>query len=174
MQPWASVDAGAGSGEARGATATDRSAAMTRIVRTIEVPTAPDDAFRYVADFSTTEEWDPGIEEARRLDDGPIGVGSRFAVISNFGGRRLPITYTITAYEPPTRVVLDGEGSRFRGIDEITFDATPDGGTRITYVADLRLKGIARVIEPLMRSRFEEVGEEGTQGLRRALSAKAT
>ena len=36
---------------------------MARIVRRIEVPTPPDDTFAYVADFSTTEEWDPGIDQ---------------------------------------------------------------------------------------------------------------
>lgn len=144
---------------------------MTRIVRRIEVPTPPDDTFAYVADFSTTEEWDPGIDRARRLDEGPIGLGSRFEVISNFGGRRLPITYTITAYEPPARLVLVGEGTTFRGIDEIRFSPAGDG-TRIDYVADLQLKGLARVLEPLMRSRFEKVGDDGMDGLRRTLTSR--
>jgi len=42
-------------------------------------------AFDFVADFSSTQEWDPGIQAARRLDDRPIGVGSRFELVSRFG-----------------------------------------------------------------------------------------
>lgn len=146
---------------------------MTRFVRQIEVPTAVDEAFAYVADFSTTAEWDPGIVEARRLDDGPLGVGSRFEVVSRFGDRRLPITYTITAFEPPSRIVLEGIGERFRGTDEIRFAPGGDGGTRIDYVADLALRGIARVAEPFMRGRFEQVVDEGSTGLERTLRARA-
>lgn len=63
---------------------------MAKITRTIEVPVPVDEAFDYVADFSTTETWDPGIVEGRRVDDGPVGVGSAFDVVADFGGRRLP------------------------------------------------------------------------------------
>ena len=145
---------------------------MARIVRRIEVPTPQADTFAYVADFTTTEEWDPGIDRARRLDDGPLDVGARFEVVSTFGGRPLPLIYTITAYEPPGRVVLEGEGSSFRGVDEIRFSPSGEGGTRIDYVADLRLRGIARLAEPFMRSRFERVGDDGMEGLRRTLSSQ--
>ena len=146
---------------------------MTRFVRQIEVPPPPGEAFAYVADFATTAEWDPGIVEARRLDDGPLGGGSRFEVVSAFGERRLPITYTITAFEPPSRIVLEGVGERFRGTDEIRFAPGADGGTRIDYIADLALRGVARVAEPFMRGRFEQVVDEGSIGLERTLRSRA-
>ena len=32
--------------------------------------------FDYVADFANSQEWDPGVATAERLDDGPVGVGT--------------------------------------------------------------------------------------------------
>lgn len=145
---------------------------MAKITRTIEVPVSVDDAFDFVADFSTTETWDPGIVEGRRVDDGPIGIGSTFDVVADFGGQRLPLRYRITEYERPSRVVLVGEGSRFRGVDDIRFSPTA-GGTRIDYLADLRLRGPARIAEPFMRGRFEQLSDDAVEGLSRTLARKA-
>ncbi|HSL09772.1 MAG TPA: SRPBCC family protein [Actinomycetota bacterium] len=147
---------------------------MARFTRRIEVPTPPEETFAYVADFSTTSAWDPGISDARRLDDGPLGEGCRFEVVSTFGGRQIPVTYTITSIRPSERVVLEGIGDRFRGVDDIRFSPAEGGGTRVQYVADLRLRGIARIAEPFMRSRFEQVVEDGARGLERTLRARGT
>ena len=147
---------------------------MARFTRRIEVPTPPEDTFAYVADFSTTSAWDPGISEARRIDDGPLREGSRFEVVSTFGGREIPVTYTITAFLPPERVVLEGIGERFRGVDEIRFSPAEGGGTRVEYIADLQLRGLARVAEPFMHGRFEQVVDDGARGLERTLRARAT
>ena len=114
---------------------------MTRVQQTIRVKAPIDVAFDYVADFSTTEEWDPGIAEASRLDVGPEPRGQPVPVVADFNGRKLPLEYTITAFDRPRRVVLVGDGSTFHGVDEITFESA-GGGTMVTYVADLRLKGI--------------------------------
>jgi carbon monoxide dehydrogenase subunit G len=159
--------------DARSCRATTEEITMTRFTRQIDVPTPLDDAFAYVADFTTTAEWDPGIVEARRLDDRPLGIGSRFEVVSRFGERQLPITYTITAFDPPSRIVLEGIGARFRGTDDIRFARGADGGTRIQYIADLELRGIARAAEPLMRGRFEKVVDDGSSGLAATLRARA-
>jgi carbon monoxide dehydrogenase subunit G len=141
---------------------------MTRVQQTIHVKAPIEAAFDYVADFSTTEEWDPGIVEASRLDVGPSREGSRFHVVSEFNGRKLPLEYTITAFERPRRVVLVGEGDTFHGVDEITFESA-GSGTMVTYVADLQLKGIARIVEPFMKGRFEELGRKAAAGLQREL-----
>lgn len=142
---------------------------MAKVQRTIEVPVTPERAFDYVADFSTTAEWDPGIAAASRLDDGPVGLGSRFAVTAAFGDRALPLVYEITEYERPTRVVIIGTGGVFRGVDEIKFAPSP-GGTRIDYTADLSLTGFAKLVQPFMGKRFQELGDKAMAGLQAVLS----
>ena len=146
--------------------------AMRRLQETIEIARPIEEAFDEIADFSTTGEWDPGVVEARRLDDAEIGLGSRFEVVAGFNGRRLPIVYEIVEYERPTRVVLRGAGPNFQGLDEITCTREGDTHTRIDYVADLRLTGLARLAEPLWGGRFDRMGKDAVRGLKRHLEGR--
>ena len=141
---------------------------MIELERSITVPTAMETAFDYVADFTTTAEWDPGIERADQVaGDGP-GRGSRYAVVSNFGGRELALVYVNEGYEPHHRLVFRGGDKRFESTDVITFEAT-DSGTQVRYAAEFRMKGILRVVEPFLRSRFEGVADDAVAGLEKQL-----
>ena len=51
--------------------------AVVHIRKQIEVARPVDEVFRYVADFSNSSEWDPGIAESRALTDGPVRKGAR-------------------------------------------------------------------------------------------------
>ena len=128
-------------------------------------------AFDFVADFSTTQEWDPGIQAATRLGDRPIGVGSRFELVSRFGSTEQTIVYEITAYARPTSVTFVGEGKTFRGTDAISF-SDEGGGTRVTYVADLGPKGLTALARPVITGRLDAMSDDAGDGLRRALDAR--
>lgn len=138
---------------------------MARFVDAIDLPFSPIAAFDYLAGFDHTAEWDPGVAAAHRVDPGsPLGRGSRFEVEVAFFGRRIPMTYEITAYEPPHRVVLRGTGGGVIAIDTITCAPIP-GGTRVTWEARLELEGIARFADPLLHLAFQWVGARAVQGL---------
>jgi carbon monoxide dehydrogenase subunit G len=139
-----------------------------RIREVIEVRRPLEEAFAYVADFTTMAEWDPGIAEARRITDGPIGIGTEFDVVALFRGSRVPFRYRVTAYEENRRIVLDGEGAKARSTDEITFEPAA-AGTRIVYEAELRLRGVRRALELFLGVTFEEMGRKAMVGLKAAL-----
>ena len=129
-------------------------------------------AFDFVADFSTTQEWDPGIQAATRLGDRPIGVGSRFELVSRFGSTEQTIVYEIAAYDRPASMTFVGEGKTFRGTDVISFSEDP-AGTRVTYVADLGLKGLTALAMPFLRGKLDAMSDDAVDGLRQALDARA-
>jgi carbon monoxide dehydrogenase subunit G len=139
-----------------------------RIVTTLPL----DDAFAYIADFANAQEWDPGVAIARRVDDGPIGPGARYQLNVRMGRRVAPMEYCITTFDPPNRVVLTGRGSNVDAIDDIAFEATPDG-TAIDYTADIRLGGLLRVAEPFLGGAFERIGRDAANGMRRTLAQRA-
>jgi carbon monoxide dehydrogenase subunit G len=142
-----------------------------RVERTLDVAAAPEFAFDYVADFSRAQEWDPGIPSARRLDDGPIGVGSRFELLSRFGSTEQLIEYEITELDRPHQVTFVGDGKNFHGTDTISFAPGEGGGTRVTYVADLGLKGVAAL--PFLRGRLDSMSDDAVAGLKAALDRLA-
>jgi hypothetical protein len=49
---------------------------MARFVDAIDLPLPIEQAFDDLADFSHIAEWDPGVAEARQLDDGQVRLGA--------------------------------------------------------------------------------------------------
>ena len=73
---------------------------MAHYTASIETPRPPAETFAYLSDFSTTEEWDPGVVTAKRLGDAPVGKGTEFRVVADFLGRKAALTYRIVEFEP--------------------------------------------------------------------------
>ena len=140
------------------------------VTEVIEVPRPVEESFAYVADFSTVAEWDPGIHSSRRVS-GDCGVGAVYEVQAEFRAKTMPFIYTVTAYEENRSIVLDGVGEKATSLDTIAFEATADGGTRITYTADFRLKGVLRLAEPFLGGTFNGLAREALAGLEAKLGA---
>lgn len=58
-----------------------------------DVEGTPEVIFEYLATFSNTAEWDPGCLEGKRADSGPLGVGSKFDLVTTFKGSKSNMTY---------------------------------------------------------------------------------
>jgi len=128
----------------------------------------PEVAFAYLADFEHLSEWDPGVSEAVRLDDGPVAVGSRFRVVVKTG----PLVYEVVELDPGRRIRLVAESATLRSDDVITV-LPAEGGATVVYDADLALRGWARVFGPLLGLVFDRVGDKAAAGLRRRLDLLA-
>jgi carbon monoxide dehydrogenase subunit G len=139
-----------------------------KVWEAIEVDRPLEEVFAYLADMSNSAQWDPGIAEAVRLGERPVGPGTEFDLVALFRGKRVPMRYRVAAYDEGRRVVFDGEGEKARSLDEITVEPARDG-TRITYVADLRMKGAYRLLEPFLRGTFRRIGEDALAGLKATL-----
>jgi carbon monoxide dehydrogenase subunit G len=81
------------------------------------------------------------------------------------------MTYEVTTWDPPNRVVLRGEGSTVTAVDDIRFEPI-ERGTRVRYSADLRLKGLLKLAEPFMKGRFDKTGKNAIAGMRRSLEGR--
>ena len=146
---------------------------MKRLQQVIEVPRSCADAFRYTANFGLIEQWDPGVTESEKLTPGALSVGSRFRVVVKAGLGVSEMHYTITRFEPPHRVVLEGAGDGIHAVDDIRFTEAGDG-TRIDYTADITLGGLAGKAEVLLGPFLERVGKRAMAGLKKALTLKST
>lgn len=138
----------------------------------IEVAAAPNVAFAYVADFTTSAEWDPGIvSSTRRSGDG--GVGTEYDVVALFRGREVPFRYLVTEVEPGRRIVLVGEGRRASSTDRIVVSAGTAGGSRVDYEADFRLKGLFALATPFLGGTFRDLAAKALAGLKAELDRRA-
>lgn len=143
--------------------------AVVRFSEQILVARPPAEAFRYVAEFENTAEWDPGIAEATEVTEGPVHVGSRYDVVALFRGKRHRFRYTVTEMLDGRRIVLAGDGDKATSVDSIVVEPGDGGGSRITYEADIHLKGLGRLAEPLLRPMLARTAAEALAGLKATL-----
>lgn len=126
-------------------------------------------AFAYMSDFSNSAHWDPGVSTATQLSTGAVGLGTKFDLRTIFNGRSLPLTYEVTTFEPPHRVVLRAETKNVQSIDVVTIIPTPDG-TDVVYDAVLRTRGWFRLASPIVTLMFRGIGNRARSGLQRELN----
>jgi len=142
---------------------------VARYRASIDTPRTREGVFAYLSDFSTTQEWDPGVVSATRVERNPIGLGSEFHLVARFLRRDNALTYTITEYDPPSAVTFRGENASVISEDRITFEQL-ETGTRITYDAELRLKGVMRAADWFLGLAFKRVGDRALGGLTERLA----
>ncbi|HEU4319839.1 MAG TPA: SRPBCC family protein [Acidimicrobiia bacterium] len=124
-----------------------------------------DEVFSFTSDFANSEKWDPGVESSKQVSDGPVGVGTRYDLVTRFGSSRIPMTYVIEEFEPNRRVVLRGEGGPVSAVDEIVFEQRGEG-TWVDYTADLSFDNWIKWVSPIMKPIMSRlVGEKALNGL---------
>ncbi len=138
---------------------------MIRLSETAETKLSREAAFDYIGDFGNLPKWDPGIVSSTKATDGEVGVGTAYDVVVSYRGRRLEMRYVITEYNPDHKIVLEGSGSRVHAIDVIDF-VDENGGSLITYTADLSITGLGRYLEPLLAGRLRQIGSDAVAGMR--------
>jgi hypothetical protein len=127
------------------------------------------ETFAYLATFSNAVDWDPGVLAGEQLDPGPVAVGTRFRLVVSFAGRRMPLTYRITGYQPGREVTLAVTSGLLNATDKIVVTGGP-GGSAVSYQAEVRLRGPLRVLDPLLRPRFRAVADRAAAGLAQVLA----
>ncbi|MTD43388.1 polyketide cyclase [Conexibacter sp. W3-3-2] len=144
---------------------------MARYVATVPSSRDADAAFAYMADFTNAQEWDPGVVRGERLDDGPIGLGSRFKITVK-SLRESSLVYEITEYDAAARrLVLRGTNALVISVDEISVSPSADGsGSEVTYDADLVFRGPLRLLDPILKLSFKSIGDKAAAGLRETIA----
>jgi uncharacterized protein YndB with AHSA1/START domain len=108
-----------------------------------------EEVFAYVSDLTHSAEWQAGLLEVRRLTEGPLGVGTRYAFVRQFIGRKMESTNEFVAYEPNRTVRFRIPSGPMPGQGTYLFEATPDG-TKLTSRVELEPRGLSRLAEPLI------------------------
>ena len=141
---------------------------MISLIETIRVARSTQECFDYVADFRTTPEWDATAFKAKKLNDGPVGLGSRFAVRCRLPLGSIELLYTVTEFEPSRLVTLQAQSWLFTAVDTITFEEE-QGQTRIDYHADFSYKMPFAAAESVLESGMQRMAKVALRGLQRAL-----
>lgn len=101
------------------------------------------------------------------------GVGSAYDVAVGGVGRDLTLRYEIVCLDSPERVEVRAESGTLLSVDVMTVEPAGGGGCVVTYDADLSLKGVSGLGNPILRIVFGRIGDRAAAGLRRALEGTA-
>jgi len=139
-----------------------------RLRKTVVVDKPIEKVFAYLADFTTTTEWDPGTVRTV-LQRGDGGVGTTYLNTSKFMGRETQLTYVVRDLVPDQLIRLQGENKTVVAVDTLSFRAVQTG-TEVTYSAEFSFKGATRFFAPLLRPALDRLGQQAQSGLSDALN----
>lgn len=132
---------------------------MTHTMASVDIAAPPAAVFPWLIEPERLARWMGGFVSAEAITDGPTRVGSRSRDVIEADGRRMVLETEVTELVADRRLAVhlryDG------GENDDRYDLEPvDGGTRLTYVSDIRLQGFARlfafVVAPQLRNRAEK------------------
>jgi uncharacterized protein YndB with AHSA1/START domain len=123
---------------------------MATITGEITIDRPVEEVFDAVADERNEPKYNPAMISSEKLTDGPIGRGTRFRAFHS--SRRGPVEMDVelTDFERPRRLesVTSMSWANVRGGP--TFRPTDDGGARMQWSWQVRPRGFARGLGPLV------------------------
>lgn len=127
---------------------------MISYVKTRRVNRSAEAAFDVIGThvFENHPRWEAEVLAIRRLDDGPVRVGSRAVMVRSDGGRKNSETeYSVTEFDPPRRIAFDHPDSPLGFA--LSAEITPVSSTScdVTTRVTMQPRGWMRLLEPVLR-----------------------
>lgn len=133
-----------------------------------DLPATPEKVWEIITDLESAPGWVPDLLSVRRLDSGPVGVGSRFEEVMNVQGRKTDMKVTIHEFDAPRVIAHSGEGKSVKIHGRATIAETPNG-CRVTNEWRLELSGLLRLAAPLAGNWTKNNIEQSMTALRQRL-----
>jgi hypothetical protein len=144
---------------------------MASYAATVSSTRPPTEVFAYLADFRSVADWDPSVTSAVHINgNDPIAVGATFRVTTKTTLSAVVLDYTTIELRPPGRIVLRGENNSMVSLDTIVIRDDGRGGAEVVYDAQIELKGVRKLADPLLALAFKRLGDKARDGLREQLN----
>lgn len=133
------------------------------------VARSAEDVYDFLADLRNESGWNPRVVGVEQLTPGPVVTGTTFHGIYRGIGT---LDTVLVECDRPSRIVFRSEGPRM-SIDGAFVLTRTAGGTGIVLNADLRPRGLLKVIAPFLGPVFRRQNAAGASRLVAALDAPA-
>ena len=117
-----------------------------------------DEVFAFLADPENDPQWRGGVLDLKRVSGS--GIGARYAQgVKGPGGRRIPADIEITELTPGETIGFQTVTGPVRPRGRYQLNPV-DGGTRVRFELEADLKGVKRLIAPMVQKTMNnEVGQ---------------
>ena len=135
------------------------------VVAEVDISRPPEQIFDYCSDPGREPEWNPMMKTSKKITDGPVGVGSRYATEFVKGP---PMVMECTGYQRPSAWSLVGRSSALTaGGGGRVLPAA--GGSHLIMRMELEPRGFLRLAAPLLRRRMRPMLERDLANIKSVL-----
>jgi len=127
----------------------------------------------YAGEPDNASAWYANIEAAEWRTPRPIAVGSRFAFVARFLGRRLAYVYEVREFVPGERFVMATSDGPLAMETSYTWADAPGGASLMRLRNRGEPPGFASILEPLMAAAVRRAGRKDLARLKRILEQSA-
>ena len=120
------------------------------VITCIEIRVPRERVAAYAMDPDNATTWYENIKSVAWQTPKPQRVGSRFAFVARFLGRRIAYTYEVTELVPGTRYVMATAQGPFPMETSYEWSDTPSGGTTMTLRNRGEPSGSSRWASPML------------------------
>ena len=146
---------------------------MPPIVIVTEIDRPPREVFAYATDPSRFPEWQRDVVRVEMEGD-PLAVGSRFTTIRRFAGAEQRLVQEVSEVSPPHRWTAKAISGPIRPDGTLAVDPLEGGArSRVTFSIDYRVRGIGRVILPLVIRQTQSGAPTSFRRLKERLETQA-
>jgi uncharacterized protein YndB with AHSA1/START domain len=118
---------------------------MQTFQNTVTIARPAEEVFAFLADLRNIPKWNYAIERTVPTSPGPAGAGATYRQTRTIP-RRSQENLQITAFEPPSRLTIDGQLGPFQATASYLLQPAA-GGTRLTN--DVELEPISALLRPV-------------------------
>jgi uncharacterized protein YndB with AHSA1/START domain len=131
----------------------------------------PEDVFDFVADEENEPRYNPEMRYAKKVTEGPTGIGTTYEAEVTARGKAIPMTIRFTDYDRPHRLAERVHMDTMDLTGGLTFEPI-DGGTRMRWSWSLQPHGALRFMGPLVARLGRRQEQRIWTSLKRLLEAE--
>ena len=146
---------------------------MPRIESRVEIGAPPATVFPWLVDPDRLSRWISGFVGSEPIGSGEVRVGSRSRDIIEAEGRRIEVETEIVELRPGKRLAVRITSSGHDQVDSYDLDARDDS-TELTYRSDMRMRGLTRLLTPLITPQIRARAVKDLATLKREVEAEGS
>jgi hypothetical protein len=143
---------------------------MSRIEESVEIHCPVEKAFAFTTDAGSWSTWRTIIPEAEQTSKGPVGVGTTFKGTNHLMGRTMKWTAQATEYETNRKFGKTITAGSVVIEQHNTYITTKDG-VKFTIVQDMKVKGLLKLLSPMIVSSMQKDLKKSLGTLKQILEA---
>ena len=140
--------------------------------KSIIITRSVEEVFNYVSILTHSAEWQSGLTEIRQINKQPLGVGTQFAFVRTFMGRKMEANNEITEFIPYTLVAFKTISGPIPAEPSYHFEPA-ETGTKLTAKIIMQPRGFISLAELLIATSLQRDVEANLKGLKDMLESQA-